>query len=465
MPNQHTLERALRYDIHRWSEAPSVEEAIRQLCKELQSIPAFIRRESLTVKLLKSIILNLYAHSLADSDYYTAYYRMKGKYNKGGRYNTLHISYSLVSVVDGLESLGYIENHLGFYDRRDGGNSRMSRMRATPKLLRLLSEAHAVHPHMLRTAPDRECIILRTPDATGKQREMDYNDTELTNQLRADVQAYNALLSRSQIDIVLPHDVAEEDRLKPDLTNRFVQRIFNNGCWNQGGRFFGGWWQSLPKRYRRGITIDGTPSIELDFSGLHIALLYALEGIDYEAEGWSDPYSIDTVEQTPELRKLLKTVLLIALNAKDLNTTILAVREEIRTRQDLSWAVDRRINVEELVLKFLHRHKQISRYFFSGKGIWLQNIDSSIAARTLKYLTHLNIPALCLHDSFIVSQDQFCVLLQAMSTSYCNELGTRTQRNWDDANPRIKASGYRADMVNTIVQENLHTKYDFTYKQ
>jgi hypothetical protein len=56
---------------------------------------------------------------------------------------------------------------------------------------------------------------------------------------------------------------------------------------------------------------------ELDFSGLHINIAYALEGLDPIQE---DPYSVDTMIQrvsTEEQRGWVKSLSLMALNARN----------------------------------------------------------------------------------------------------------------------------------------------------
>jgi hypothetical protein len=71
------------------------------------------------------------------------------------------------------------------------------------------------------------------------------------------------------------------------------RRIFSGGSWKSGGRFYGGWWQRLPGKWRQRIRIiDDEPIVELDYSGLHIIMLYAIEGIDYWKEFGEDPYQL-----------------------------------------------------------------------------------------------------------------------------------------------------------------------------
>ena len=55
-----------------------------------------------------------------------------------------------------------------------------------------------------------------------------------------------------------------------------LYRVFNNGSFDEGGRFYGGWWQNLPSEYRQFITINGHTTSEYDYSAPSIlAMLYA----------------------------------------------------------------------------------------------------------------------------------------------------------------------------------------------
>ncbi|MBU26174.1 MAG: hypothetical protein CMD99_09130 [Gammaproteobacteria bacterium] len=74
-------------------------------------------------------------------------------------------------------------------------------------------------------------------------------------------------------------DKAEVDpfqQFKLDLTQRYLKRVLNNSSLEQGGRFYGAWWQSIPSEYRPLISLNGDYVVELDYSTIHIHLLYAL---------------------------------------------------------------------------------------------------------------------------------------------------------------------------------------------
>ena len=119
------------FDVHRWSEYPEVKAATDAMYEELKSSGLLVGKGNIQRTHIRVVLLNLYPAYLADPTRYVAYYRMKAAYKAKSRYNALHISFLTVAVVNALRQLGYVDHVKGFYDRRPGGRSRTSRMRAT----------------------------------------------------------------------------------------------------------------------------------------------------------------------------------------------------------------------------------------------------------------------------------------------------------------------------------------------
>lgn len=97
-----------------------------------------------------------------------------------------------------------------------------------------------------------------------------------------------------------------------DFAARTVYRVFNNDDWEQGGLFYGAWWASCPSRLRPYILINGKRTVEVDYSGLHAAMLYAQDGQPIP----DDPYvrCLTKVGNKAE-RKLVKQTFNALLNA------------------------------------------------------------------------------------------------------------------------------------------------------
>ncbi|WP_245540985.1 hypothetical protein [Octadecabacter antarcticus] len=99
--------------------------------------------------------------------------------------------------------------------------------------------------------PEEEAIILREPKDRPDQRAKakEYKDTPETLALRAQLTDINTWLANADLHCDLP-EVNTQDR--------YLRRIFNNSDFAQGGRLYGGFWQSMSSQDRQEhIMIDG----------------------------------------------------------------------------------------------------------------------------------------------------------------------------------------------------------------
>lgn len=67
-----------------------------------------------------------------------------------------------------------------------------------------------------------------------------------------------------------------------------LHRVFNDPASETGGRFYGGWWQEIPKRFRSRIVINGKRTVEYDYSNLHPTMLDLLEGLEPPSDSYVD---------------------------------------------------------------------------------------------------------------------------------------------------------------------------------
>jgi len=89
----------------------------------------------------------------------------------------------------------------------------------------------------------------------------------------------------------------------------------------------GGWWRGVGSEFRIRIHINDQPTVEVDYQALHVAILASRHGVALEG----DPYvlddgvvgDLDAVQQ----RKLVKRLVLMALNTKDQRSICSAFRD------------------------------------------------------------------------------------------------------------------------------------------
>ena len=98
----------------------------------------------------------------------------------------------------------------------------------------------------------------------------------------------------------------------------------------KGGRFYGGFWQQIDGILRSRIYMNDKPTVEIDFSGLHVILAYAQVGMTIWATTDEDPYNIpiEGIEYPDHARDVIKQLTLLAFNASNESSLFKAFRSE-----------------------------------------------------------------------------------------------------------------------------------------
>ena len=410
-------------DVHRWSEHPEINKLVDELWFQVVQ-PALggksnNKGKSDPKRQLKVLLLDLYVAWLDDPTLCIGINRNNNAYQVNSRYNALHISRKIVDVVDVLADKEYLDYRHGSHDRTHNGKfSRTSRIRPSLQLQDKFSELVLLpldieHNYLQETViltdyeTDEEGNYTKT---NGKRRRkfIEYNDTDFTKDVRKDLEAYNQLFHDTYIDIATleePFVVRTKkdgttQRIKIDQSKKFVRRIFSRGDWNCNGRFYGGFWQQVGSEYRKHIFINDSPTVEVDYKGLHAAILSAEKGIVYGG----DRYELGSVVcprlDKQQQRKAVKLIVLAAINAKDRSSAFGAFRQAQPTG-----SVEKTLDNDELGLlldTFLQQHPYLEDGICSDQGIRLMNVDSHITNFIIKEFVRRQKPILSVHDSYIV---------------------------------------------------------------
>ena len=319
-------------------------------------------------------------------------------YSNNTRYRDPNLTYKMtMAAFDGLQLLNLIVvTKDGYYDRNKMQGS-LTRYRAREELLEMLNEIPE-HPAIhIKPNLDAETILLRN-EIDGRKVLVDYEEDAFTDKARNNLRTINQCFTRHWVDLrILDKDVlALQERLfddtekQPiDLTKRTLVRIFSNNSFEEGGRFYRGWWQNVPSEYRPYITIDSKATTEHDYSQLNPNMIYSA----YNKElGSEDAYSRVAGE---EHRDVVKE----AFNAMFQASTTLDRKPDDINDIELD-AI--RMSWKELKEEILKAHKPIKDYFFKGLGNRLQFEDSCIAESVMLQFAHSDAPALPIHDSFVM---------------------------------------------------------------
>ena len=319
-----------------------------------------------------------------------------GWYSENSRYRDPNLTYKqTVAAYDGLIKLGLVQETQRGYFNRETLEGKITRFAANNELLSVFSDIKEDPFKAIQPDLSSESIILRDK-IDGKKQQIDYLDTPGVNEMRDNLLLINKCLKAHYPDIRIKDDewlplqeriMADPKKQPIDLTRRTLVRIFSEGRFDRGGRFYRGWWENVPSEYRKYITIDGKRTNEYDYSQLNPHMVYILREKELGSE---DAYSrvFDG-----EHRDLVKE----AFNAMVQSATpLLKEPKDIDLSDvDFDWPFLRQA--------ILDAHKPIQDMFFKGHGNYLQYIDSVMAEDImLKFVKSEFVPVLPVHDSFIV---------------------------------------------------------------
>lgn len=248
----------------------------------------------------------------------------------------------------------------------------------------------------------------RGGERTLHREPINYADTAVTWRYRDELRHLNAFLAGA--------DIAFDDGLEPrvDPFDRTLRRRFvilpNQGeRFDQGGRLFGGFWQTLKSDRRRAIRINGEQSVELDYGSMFTRLAYAHVGAT-PPEG--DQYAIPELDGYRSGIKMAMNAFLFDGGPRRSWPSALGVgvgtdADASSDPTSLAAAYEARLpegwDVRRTKAAILRVHPHLKNAWDRRLGYVLMFRESEILVAVLKDLAAISIPALGLHDGLIVA--------------------------------------------------------------
>lgn len=302
-------------------------------------------------------------------------------------------------------------------DRGQAGGAkrfqRSSSICATPKAVGLFKEL-GLSSTSIREKPVHLLRLKSTRDEDQKRKLITFEDTAETKRMRDNLVVLNdhlatldvrLAISSSQKQQMAKYQIAKAKREGKEyvpISDRLVTylyRVFNNGVFEDGGRFYGCDYQNIPSAYRPYITINGQPTVEVDFSAMHPTMLYADLGLQLD----HDPYAISVGH-----RDLVKLCFNALVNAKRSNIRPLPEFDEKIV--GMPWP--------QFVKAVKNELGPLKTFLAKGCGVKLQRRDSDIAEAVMMELVQRGVPILPVHDSFIVPAQYEGYLTRVMKEKF-----------------------------------------------
>lgn len=282
-------------------------------------------------------------------------------------------------------------------------NRRSAGIQATEKFAALVGGMGVTINDIWRS-PSHDLIQLRAPKLRdGTRRRIPFHWTEDLEAKAANLEIINRLIQDTSVRLnvsdtqwseIMAHIARKQDLEMPDeladgatldLTQKALYRVFNNGSFEQGGRFYGGWWQAVPKKWRSYITIAGRKVVELDYAAMHPTALSHQLGLQTPPRFYE--IGIGT-------KPLVKATFNALINAR--GTSLKPVQGFDEAEVGMPWT--------EFLGQLKVHYEPYRSYFGTGYGLKLQKLDSDVAEAVMLHFARQGETVLPVHDSFLCDQ-------------------------------------------------------------
>ena len=348
-----------------------------------------------------------------------------------------------------LVAMGFLKEHKGFYGGITGKRTKyellspakdwLNKWQLDSKLFFSIADKKPIH------LKDEKKNRIHLPAERLPETALMANNLQQLN-LRLKYTFVDLFLTDSELQ-EMEEDLSsskEDEEFRPaivDFERKFLHRVFNNSSLHQGGRFYGGWWQTIPKERRLYLSIDNNFVEELDYSGMHVDLLYARRQSICQL---NDPYVFGCL--TDEYRDQTKIIFNRLINAKKRPSLIQALERDhsegkVRLPKGLA-------DFDEYIALIEEAHHQIAGSFLTGASVSLQYMDSQIAECVmLRMLDEHSAVCLPIHDSFVVEIGKAKHLEAIMKETFFDFVGSEAQVK---AVSRSLSNSQRKERVNLV---------------
>jgi hypothetical protein len=306
------------------------------------------------------------------------------------------------SAVFSFEKIGYIERIKGKHFDNEGY---YTRIKPTEKFYKEIIEKYNISYKNL--IQHHRLIEIGCRKKVNKSAKRVFD-------IERRLKRYNNLLVDTDINF---SKYIIDNSKKYNLACRTYKRVFNNS-FAKNGRFYGPCWQSMPKKDRAEICINGEKVIELDYEGMFINLLYSMRNLnmhDFISKN-EDPYDLKKYN-----RKIVKAAFTACVNKEcnkeNINYVVASLAKKI-LKDEFVKGVNYRKILELLSIK----HPKIGDMFYQDLGDDLCFMESRVTDLILNSLARKQIPVLAIHDSFIVPISKSTELYNSMINAF-NTLG------------------------------------------
>ena len=305
-------------------------------------------------------------------------------------------------VLEALEKLEYVRIHLGKKNpsKQHGNPTAIAPM---TKLLDMLVQYKAITNSRAEvTNMPLVCIKLEEGDVT------EVNDDESKDILIEQ----NRLIAGTDIDLPLDTYLEYVDCYgNAYVSGAPIRRIYSKEL-GQSGRFYHGY-SGCPSKYRKLITFDGEPTVELDYQSSQVHVAYSMNGLNAWNFISGDPYVPHNAD--PKHRSVYKALLTRSFTSANPVKTVW-VDTKIKTNG---------LNLRQMLEEIWQMHPLIANHRHEEAHKTITYQESRICLKVIELCNGKNIAVLPIHDGFVIKKQHRDALEVMMAKAY-EQLGFKS---------------------------------------
>ena len=240
-------------------------------------------------------------------------------------------------------------------------------------------------------------------------RRLTRHQRQWLRKVTAEMHAINAAIRGAPVecDASAAFHVDERPRKPPaslvTAQHRSLRRYFN-GTWEQGGRLFGGFWQTMGRTDRfRHIRIGDEPVALVDYGQLFLRLAYAKAGVKPPP---GDLYDVTGSDACGAEWKRLREARKKLVNALFFRTALLTQWPGARPdeRFEMRDAFPPGTTPRAAIKAIKQKHAPIADWFERGHGLHFMRTEGDLIVAVTMALFAQGIAALPIHDAVLVPE-------------------------------------------------------------
>ena len=298
-------------------------------------------------------------------------------------------------VLEALEKLEYVRIHLGKKNpsKQHGNPTAIAPM---TKLLDMLVQYKAI-TNSSAEATKMPLVSIRSEEGDVTEVNDDESESILIKQ--------NRLIAVTDIDLPLDTYLEYVDCYgNAYVSGAPIRRIYSKEL-GQSGRFYHGY-SGCPSKYRKLITFDGEPTVELDYQSSQVHVAYSMNGLNAWNFISGDPYVPPNAD--PKHRSVYKALLTRSFTSANPVRTVWADRD-IKTNG---------LNLSHMLEEIWQMHPQIANHRHEEAHKVITYQESRICLKVIELCNRKSIAVLPIHDSFIVKNHHRDALEVIMMKAY-----------------------------------------------